>query len=115
MKAVDHDVPPTADQKIRTEEEHTAERLAALDVFERELTEHRQVMRDNSARFEEVGRAIGDKEYFVQKCLAARKEVDSFVGRLVDEQVELLEQMARDVRSDSEAELCRLQREKGKA
>jgi len=115
VNGLGQDAQAALDKRIRAEEERATEHLAALNVFEREWAEYRQAMRENSTRFEEAGRAIGDKEYFVQKGLAARQDMDSFVSRLIDEQVELLEQAARDLRADSEAELGRLQREKSDA
>lgn len=99
-------------QRIRACEDEVADQLAALDRFEDEWAEYHQVMRANLADFEEAGMGIGEKEYFVQKGLDSRREVDSFVRTVVDEQVELLDQAARDVRVSAEAELERLQREK---
>lgn len=52
------------------------------------------------------------KNYFVQKGLAASRELDSYVGRLARDHADLLDETEREVRSTSEAELERLRREK---
>lgn len=115
MSGVSQEAHASLDQRIRAYEDQATGQLAALDVFEREWAEYRQVMRTNSADFEEAGLAIGEKEYFVQKSLDSRREVDSYVRMVVDEQVELLEQAARELRTTAEDELEGLQRAKASA
>jgi hypothetical protein len=115
MSAVSHEVHVRLDQRIRAHEDQTADQLAALDVFEQEWAEYYQVMRANFADFEEAGVELGEKEYFVQRSLDSRREIDSYVRRVVDEQAELLEHAAREIRASAEAELERLQREKAGA
>lgn len=115
MSAVSHEVHVRLDQRIRAYEDQVADQLAALDRFEDEWAEYHQVMVANFADFEEAGAEIGEKEYFVQKALDSRREVDSYVRRVIDEQAELLDQAAREFRASAEAELDRLQREKAGA
>lgn len=103
------------DQEISAHETRTSEDLATILRLEQQWEEHRQVMRENTARFEEAGIGMGAENYFVQKGLAARRELDSYVGRLADEQEQLLAETARGIRSTSEAELDRLRQEKAGA
>lgn len=103
------------DQAISALETQVAEDLATIRLHEQQWEEYRQVMRENSARFEQAGVGIGVSNYFVQKGLAARKEVDTYVGRLAHEQAELLAETARGIRSASEVELERLRRERAGA
>lgn len=115
MSGVDQEASARLDQRIRACEGEGAERLALLDVFEQEWGEYRRVMRTSSAQFEEACLEMGEKDYFVQKSLDSRREVDAYVRMLVDEQVELLEETARDVRTSTEVELERLRHEKAGA
>lgn len=103
------------DQKISAHETRTAEDLATLRLLEQQGEEYRRVMRENTARFERAAIGMGAKNYFVQKGLAARKELDAYVGQLAHEQAELLAETARVIRSESEAELERLRRERAGA
>jgi hypothetical protein len=103
------------DRQIRAHEDQVAEDLSTIRVLEQEWDDYRQVMRENTARFEEASIAIGADNYFVQKQLAARKELDSYVGRLAYEQEEFLAETAQSIRSESEAELDRLRNERAGA
>jgi hypothetical protein len=97
------------ERKIRALEDETAERLESIRVLDEQWDDYRRVMRDHAAVFEQAGVAMGAENYFVQKALTARRELDRYVGQLVHEQAELFEEMAQGVRSASEAELERLQ------
>ncbi|MEV8213076.1 hypothetical protein [Leifsonia sp. NPDC077715] len=88
-----------------------ADQLAVLGRHELLLDEYLQVMREDSARFEEAGIGMGERNDFVQKGLAARREVESSVRRVVQEQSEALEDAAREIRRVSEAEVERLHQE----
>lgn len=103
------------DQKISARETRTEEDLATVRLLEEQWDQYRQVMRENTARYEEAGVAMGAKNYFVQKGLAARRELDSYVGQLVREQEEFLAETASSIRSTSETELERLRKEKAGA
>jgi hypothetical protein len=103
------------DQTISAHESQTADDLATIRLLEQQWEEYRQVMREHTARFEESSIGMGTQNYFVQKGLAARKELDTFVGQLAEEQEELLAETARGIRSKSETELERLRREKAGA
>ena len=103
------------ERMIGARENQAAEDLATIRLLEREWDDYRHVMRENSARYEDAGTAIGAANYFVQKGLAARRELDRYVGRLADEQEDLFTEAAREIRSTSETELDRLRTEKAGA
>src|SRR5205085_169534 len=100
------------DREISAHESQVEENLATVRTLEQQWDDYRQVMRDNTARFEEASAAMDAKNYFEQKALTARKELDSYVGQIAREQEELLAETAREIRSVSEAELERLRHEK---
>lgn len=100
------------DQKIAACESRAADQLSAIRNLEEEWQAYREIMRSDSTLYDRAGHDIGVKNYFVNKGLAARKEVDAYVGRLAAEMGELLEDTARQVRSESEAELERLRKER---
>ncbi|QNE37230.1 hypothetical protein [Leifsonia shinshuensis] len=89
--------------------------LSTIRHLEQEWEAYREVMRAESALYEHAAHDIGTKNYFVHKGLAARREVDAYVRQLASEMVELLEETAREVRLESEAELERLRAEKAGA
>ncbi|MEN2736826.1 hypothetical protein ABCS02_03455 [Microbacterium sp. X-17] len=100
------------DRQIRDQESRTAEDLVTIRVLGEQWESYAQVMRVNSERFEDAGVRLDAKNYFVQKGLAASRELDSYVSRLARDHAELLDEAEREVRSTSEAELERLRREK---
>ncbi|WP_295124491.1 hypothetical protein [uncultured Leifsonia sp.] len=100
------------DGKINDLEVRAGEDLTTIRRLGQHWAEYRQVMREHTARFEQAGASMGADNYVVQKGLAARREVDSYARRLVDENEELMDESARQIRSSSEAELDRLRREK---
>lgn len=100
------------DRQIKDCESRTAEDLATIRVLSEQWVSYAHVMRVNSERFEEAGVRLGAKNYFVQKGLAASRELDAYVSRLARDHAELLDDTEREVRSTSEAELERLRREK---
>lgn len=104
--------PGDVGRKISAVESQAAEHLATIRLLEEQGDEYRRVMRENTAMFEEASVAMGTENYFVQRGLASRKELDSYVRHLADDQEELLAETAREVRSGSEAELERLRQEK---
>ncbi|WP_434318264.1 hypothetical protein [Leifsonia sp. P73] len=103
------------DRQIRDRESQAAEDLATIRVLSEQWETYHQVMRTNTQRFEEAGIGLGAKNYFVQKGLAARSELDAYVSRLARDHVELLDEAARDIRWKSEAEVERLRQEKAGA
>ncbi|WP_460631269.1 hypothetical protein [Leifsonia lichenia] len=105
----------TLDRQIRDRESRTAEDLATIRVLSEQWETYHQAMRTNAQRFEGAGIALGRKNYFVQRGLAARRELDAFVSRLARDQAELLEETSREIRSTSEAEVERLRQEKSEA
>ncbi|MFJ3393364.1 hypothetical protein [Leifsonia aquatica] len=94
-------------------EAQTSEDLATIRLLEQQWDEYRRVMRQNTARYEEAGSALGVENYYVQRGMAARQELDSYVGRLAREQEELLQEAAQRIRSQSEEESERARREQG--
>ena len=100
------------ERRIREVETQAADDLATLRRIREQWDEYHRVMRENTRRFEEAGSSMAGENRFVQRGLASRREVDAFVGRLVREQDELLDDTAREIRSDSDAESERLRRER---
>ncbi|GAA4143876.1 hypothetical protein [Leifsonia shinshuensis] len=100
------------DRQIRDRESRTAEDLATIRVLSEQWASYAHVMRVHSERFEEAGVRLDAKNYFVQKGLAASRELDAYVSRLAGDHAELLDETERSLRSASEAELERLRREK---
>lgn len=103
------------DQRIAACESRAADSLATLHHLEQEWQSYREVMRADSALYEKAGHDSGEKNYFVNKGLAARREVDAYVRQLATEVEEFLKETAREVRLESEAELERLRAEKAGA
>ena len=96
-------------------EAQSAEHLATIELLEQQWDEYRQVMRANTRIYEEAGVGLGERNYFVQKGLAARRELDAFVNRLEDQHGQFLAETAREIRSTSEEKLERLRHEKAGA
>ncbi|MEV8214518.1 hypothetical protein [Leifsonia sp. NPDC077715] len=109
------DQPGELARKIDALETEAVEALDGIRLLEEQWAEYRQVAQESAAVFEQAGVAMGTKNYFVQRDLSARREVDNHIARLAGEQSEVLEEFARGVRSESEAELERLRRERGGA
>lgn len=100
------------EQSVSALEIRAAEDIAMVRLFEQQWEDYREVMRENTARFEEAGIGMGAKSHSVQEGLAARRELDSYVGQLAYEQAELLAETAREIRSQPEIEPERLRHEK---
>ena len=83
-------------------EDEIAEALAQVRVQEERWDEYRRAMREHTSRFEEAAAALGPMNYFVQKGLAARRELDSYVGQLAYQQTELVNEAQRKITSSSE-------------
>ncbi|MDR6610904.1 hypothetical protein [Leifsonia sp. 1010] len=103
------------EQKIRAHEDETAEQLATIRVLEEQWDDYRQVMRENTDLFEQAGIAVGADNYFVKRGLAARRELESYVGQLANEQAELFAETVSSIRSSSEEHLDRMRQEKAGA
>ena len=103
------------DQKIAACENRAADQLSTIRNIEQEWQAYREIMRADSTLYERAGHDIGAKNYFVSRGLAARKEVDAYVRRLAAETEDLLEDTACQVRSEAEAELERLRKERAGA
>ncbi|WP_200949690.1 hypothetical protein [Leifsonia sp. Root227] len=93
-------------------ENRAADDIATVRLLEQQWDDYREVMHENTARFEEAGIGMGAKTHSVHKGMAARRELDSYVGQLAYEQAELLAETAREIRSHAEFESERLRREK---
>jgi hypothetical protein len=85
-------------------EQDIADALSQLRRHEERWDEYRWAMRDHTSRFEEAAVGLGTTNYFVQKDLAARREVDGYVGRLASEQTEVLTETVRAINVAAEAE-----------
>jgi hypothetical protein len=100
------------ERKIQAVEDETAERLASIRVLEEQWDDYRRVMRDSADVFEEAGVAMDAKNYFVQKSLASRRELENYLAQLSREHAEELAEVAQEVRSTSDEKLEQLQRER---
>lgn len=100
------------DDAIRAREDEVADVRATFRMLDEGWGRYRELMRQDSAVFEEAGVAQGAKNYFVQKDLSARREVDGFVRRLADEVSESMGEMSRAFDAESGEELERLRRER---
>jgi len=85
-------------------EQDVADALSHIRRHEERWDEYRRAMRDHTSRFEEAATGLGTTNYFVQKELAARREVDAYVGRLASEQSEVLTQTVRAINRAADAE-----------
>lgn len=85
-------------------EQDVADALSQIRRHEERWDEYRRAMRDHTSRFEEAAAALGTTNYFVQKDLAARREVDGYIGRLASEQSEVLIQTMRAINGAADAE-----------
>jgi hypothetical protein len=103
------------DAQARAHEEQTAEHLAVVRDAHEQWESYGHVMREHARRIEEA--SVGDdaKNYFVQRRLAVRRELDGFVSQVVRQQAELLDEAAREVRAESDEMLDRVAREKASA
>ena len=99
-------------QQITAVEGQAAEGLAALRFAAEQWEEYALVMRDGTASFEEASLRMGVQSFAAQQVLAGRRELDAFVGQLAREQSALFEDIAREVRSRSAAEVERLREER---
>ena len=88
------------DRRIREVETQAADDLATLRRIREQWDEYHRVMRENTRRFEEAGSSMAGENHLVQRGLASRREVDSYVGRLVREQDELLRGLRLGERHD---------------
>lgn len=100
------------DREARVHEERAAENLAVIRRAREQWDSYGQEMTRHARRIEEA--SVGDDatNYFVQRRVAARRELESYVGHLVREQVELLDETEREISSRSEEEAESLGREK---
>ena len=102
-------------QTVRDVEEQAIERLAVIRSIREQWDSYGQLMRQHNRRLEEVTAGYDAKNYFVQRKIAARRELGLFVDQLVREQTEVLDEAERETKAKSEAEQDRLQREKASA
>ena len=103
------------DQHIRDRESQTAENVAAIRLAKEQWESYGQVMILHARRIEAAGAGEDAKNYFTQRRSAARREVDSYVTRMVNEEIELLDDAERELCARSEEELARLVRERAGA
>lgn len=89
-------------------EQGVADALSQIRRHEERWDEYRRAMRDHTSRFEEAAAGMGTKNYFVQKDLAARREIDTYVGRLAREQAEVLTQTVRAVAEAADPQQSRI-------
>ena len=85
-------------------EQDVADALSQIRRHEERWDEYRRAMRDHTSRFEEAAAGLGTTNYFVQKDLSARREVDTYIGRLASEQTEVLTETVRAINRAADAE-----------
>ncbi|GAB3584816.1 hypothetical protein GCM10027406_31920 [Leifsonia lichenia] len=85
-------------------EQDVADALSQIRRHEERWDEYRRAMRDHTSQFEEAAAALGTTNYSVQKDVAARREVDGYIGRLASEQAEVLTQTVRAINGAADAE-----------
>lgn len=100
------------EQVIREHEARVAEDLASIQVVREQCESYGHEMSFHARRVEEASAGEDLSNYFVQRRLGARHELGLFVDQWVREQVEMLGEVEREVRSRAEEELDRLRREK---
>lgn len=100
------------DRQARVHEEQATEHLAMVRDAQAQWESYGQVMREHARRIEEASVGDDPKNYFVQRRLAARRELDGFVGQVVRQQVEMLDEAEREVNAESAEVLDRVAREK---
>lgn len=82
--------------------DEVVEAVAAIRLHGERWEEYRQAMREHTSRFEEASVSLGAGNYFVEKGLAARRELDSYVGQLAYQQSELLTETMGEITSAAE-------------
>lgn len=103
------------ERTIREMEERTAENLASVRAIRDQCESYGQAMSLHARRIEEAGVGESPKNYFVQRRLGARRELESLIGQLVREQAEMLDEVEREISSRSEEERDLVHREKASA
>jgi hypothetical protein len=69
-------------------------------------------MRHHAREIEEAGAGEDPKNFFVQRRLGARRELELFVDKVVREQAEMLGEVEREIRSHSDEKQEQLRRGK---
>jgi hypothetical protein len=100
------------EQTLREHEETTADNLAAIRAVREQCESYGQEMSRHARGIEEASAGENPKNYFVQRRLGARRELQLFVGQVVLGQAEMLDEVERELSSRSEEERDRLRREK---
>lgn len=90
--------------KLREQEEQASEHLCVIRAAKEQWDSYGQLMSLHARRVEEASTHENAENYFAQRRLAARRELDTYVGRLVREQEELLEEAEREITSRVETE-----------
>jgi hypothetical protein len=85
-------------------EQNVTDAVSQIRRHEERWEKYRRAMRDHTSRFQEAAAGLGTTNYFVQKDVAARKEVDSYIGRLANQQAELLTETVRAITGAADAE-----------
>lgn len=112
MSGADSGQRQTLEQTIREHEERTAEKLASVRAVRERCESYGQAMVLHARKIEEASEGEDPTNFFVQRRLAARRELGQFVGQLVRQQAEMLEEVEREISSHSEDEQERLRRGK---
>lgn len=115
MRGTDSDSQDLLEKAVQHNEERAAESLMAIRTIRENWESYEQLMTEHSLRIDDVSAEADSENFFAQRRLSARRELRSFVGQLVREQVELLDEAEREVKSCSEEELGRVRLEKAKA
>ncbi len=100
------------EQAIREHEERTTENLSSIRAVREQCESYGRAMALHTRALEEASTGEDPANFFVQRRLGARRELELFVGQLVRQQAEMLEDVEREIRWHSEDEQERLRREK---
>ena len=102
------------EQAIREHEERTTENLSSIRAVREQCESYGRAMTLHTRELEASSAGEDPTNFFVQRRLGARRELELFVGQLVREQAEMLDGVEREFRSHSEDEQEQLRREKAR-
>jgi len=97
-------------RQIGAVEARADEDLSVIRLLETQWDRYRYAMREHAARFEHVASGPSARNYFVQRRFGIRRELDSFIGQLADEQESLCTEAVREIHARCDAESEQLRR-----
>jgi len=100
------------DRRIAEQEHRVEDDLATIRLVEEHWERYRQVMRELSERFEEIGGAGLSGNRFTRREVAAVREIGAYAGQLAMVQAEERDEIVRKRRAEAEVEVEQLMRER---